>query len=177
MTFPGLWFIVDDTRLTKGFFLMSDTKDLERQQKEAFALKLLRPDADPYKIAFDMFPSNNNRAIWVAAHWPNDPEVLAIKQTIRDNDKTGESFLPTETDFKMAVWDRMKRSFDDSDFAKLAKLYAESNGFIKKESNVTVNTQIMPKVIVIKDHGNLDQWESAAQKQQKELLNVSDTRH
>jgi hypothetical protein len=32
MTFPGLWFIVDDTRLTKGFFLMSDTKDLERQQ-------------------------------------------------------------------------------------------------------------------------------------------------
>lgn len=156
---------------------MSEKQELERQQKEAFALKMLRPDADPYKIAFAMFPSNNNRAIWVAAHWPNDPEVLSIQQNIRDSDSTGESFLPTEIDFKMAIWERMKRSFDDSDFAKLAKLYAESNGFIKKEASVNVTNNVVPKVIVIRDHGNLDEWESTAKKQQQELINVSDTRH
>lgn len=156
---------------------MSEKQELERQQKEAFALKMLRPDADPYKIAFAMFPSNNNRAIWVAAHWPNDPEVLSIQQNIRDSDSTGESFLPTEIDFKMAIWERMKRSFDDSDFAKLAKLYAESNGFIKKEASVNVTNNVIPKVIVIRDHGNLDEWESAAKKQQQELVNVSNTRH
>lgn len=151
-------------------------EELEKKQKELFAARLLKVGADPFKIAFEMFPNNTSRALWVANYWPADADVIESMQAIRDADKTGESLLPSEADFKMLLWRRMQGA-DNDELAKLSKIYAETSGFVKKESGVTVNNNFVPKVIVIKDHGSVDQWESTAQKQQRDLLNVSDTKH
>lgn len=162
---------------------MSEPID-ESKEKAAYASLLLK-ERDPFKAALSLFPNNTNRALWVANHWPNDPEVIEAKTALMQ--EGGDmGFLPDKAELARDIWNRMQGAVTADgrtipptadDYAKLAKLYADVRGFIEKPQNNQNVTVVVPKAIEVPTHGTNDEWELAAAKQQQELLNVSRSRH
>lgn len=147
------------------------TRDEEAEAKKRYAYALIRTP-DPLGAALELYPDDTKIAAWIAKHWSKDPEVIAEKDRLKET--IGAKGLADKSDLSRAIWDRMNGPILSDDFAKLAKIYAEVNGFIEKPAppNVTANI-IIPKVIEIPNHGTDANWEALAEKQQKDLLNVS----
>ena len=139
----------------------------EEDYKNAFALEFFRNPSDPFKIACALFPDNTSLALRVANEWPSDPFVLSCLDLLTVD------AMPTEVDLCGEVWRKMKMTYDPKDFATLAKLYAEIRGFIKKQETAQVNVQVNNKVMVVKDHGTDEEWESKLVRQQTALANGS----
>lgn len=151
-----------------AFSIMVD--DNLKPQYAAF----LAQNPAPFEAALMLIPDNHGMAAWVAVNWANDPEVLAERDRVRK--EIGESLLPDKTDLCTLVWDLANKGcFDDR--IKAAKLYGELRGYVEKAAPAIVNNTFSPKVIQVTNHGTDAQWESAAEKQQRELLSVASTRH
>ena len=162
---------------------MSETQN-EDKEKAAYAAFLLK-ERDPFKAALQLFPNNTNRALWVANHWPNDETVLAAKAELLQ-EQGEDSFLPGKSELARDIWQRMQGTTlpngvvippTPEEYAKLAKLYADVRGFIEKPQNNQNVTVFIPKAIEVPTHGSDEDWEAAAERQQRELLNVSRSRH
>jgi hypothetical protein len=156
----------------------------EAEEKAAFAVGLLKQPNDPFKVALSLFPDNTNRALWVAHNWPHDAEVKAEQERLANED--GGDFLPSKADLARAIWQKMEGTTNSEgrvivptteDYAKLAKLYAEVRGFIEKPGTGPQVNVIVPRAIEVPTHGSNEAWEAAAEIQQRELLNVSRSRH
>jgi hypothetical protein len=150
----------------------------EDAQKVAFA-SLLRKEGDAFKAGLTLFPNNTNRALRIATEWPNDAKVIAeLDRLDADTDPTKD--LPTKVDLAKKVWDRLNKAVEDEDFVKLAKLYAEVNGYIEKPQNSTnVNIQ-QNRVMTVRDFGSEAHWESKMLDQQRALASgtfVSQSNH
>lgn len=166
-------------------FLMSTISN-EDDEKQAFAMLSLQFPAEPFKAALKLFPANTNRALWVATHWPKDAQVKAyIAEFVEDQ---GEfAGLAGKAELARDIWNRMQGHITESgvavlpsadDYVKLAKLYAEVRGFIEKPAATTnVFTGVSQKVIEAPVHSSDEAWEQAAEQQQRDLLNVSRTKH
>lgn len=157
----------------------------ESEEKAAFAALLLKTPTEPFKAALALFPDNTSRALWVANHWVNDPEVLAAQK--RNKEEFGEfAGLADKVDLARDIWQRMQGTTtpdgrqiipSPDDYAKLAKLYAEVRGFIEKPQTGPAVQVVFPRAIEVPTHGSNEDWEAAAAKQQRELLDVSRSRH
>lgn len=143
----------------------------ETRLKEAFAVAYLHWPNDPLEAARTIEPYNNNRAMWIAQEWVNDPYVKAHqKRLVTDMN----SLLPTR---ERLVLEAMKVVNDPyashSDKHKSIKLCAEIQGFVGTGSNngVVVNTgaSVTNKVMEVPMTLPADQWETFAEKQQKDL--------
>lgn len=161
------------------------TEENKESQEKATYAGLLLKERDPFKAALALFPNNTNRALWVANHWPNDPEVIEAKAALVQ-EGGNMSFLPDKAELARDIWERMQGTTTadgrtipptPDDYAKLAKLYADVRGFIEKPQNNQNVTVVVPKAIEVPTHGSNEDWEQAAAKQQQDLLNVSRSRH
>lgn len=157
------------------------TTDKEDENKTAFAVEFLKSPNDAFKAALNVFPSDTGRALRAAHEWPKDAFVLAEQERLSSEHGEG-AFLPTKSDLSRAIWERLTPTegvnrVSHDDFVKLARLYAEVRSFIvKPETNVNVAVTTN-KVMVVKDLGSNEEWEMKAAKQQRELVNVSTSRH
>lgn len=162
---------------------MTDQRN-ESEEKAAYAALLLK-ERDPFKAALQLFPDNTNRALWVANHWPIDAEVKAEQERLMGEDD-GSSFLPSKAELARDIWQRMQGTTlangvtippTPEEYAKLAKLYADVRGFIEKpQTNVNVNN-ITQRVVEVPVFQSESEWENAAARQQRELLENARTRH
>lgn len=157
--------------------------DAELEEKKLYAAALIR-EPDPFKAALSLFKNNTNRALKAAHFWPDDPDVLAEIQRLK-NDVGETNLLPNKADLARAVWQRMQGveygemrvPIETDDYAKLAKLYGEIMGFIEKPgTNINVNA-VIPKAISVPTFESDEEWAKIAEQQQRELLNVSRTKH
>jgi len=148
----------------------------ELEEKEKFALAFL-DFKDPFKAAlFVCEGMPTQKALKMATEWPNDLEVKGFIKAIKDKEESIEN-LPNKKDLAQAIWDKMESCRFPEDYAKLAKLYAEVRGFIEKPDNKPVVTINQNRVMVVKDLGNAEDWQAKAEKQQRDLLNVSTSKH
>ncbi len=162
---------------------MTDQRN-ESKEKAAYAALLLK-ERDPFKAALQLFPDNTNRALWVANHWPIDAEVKAEQERLMGEDD-GSSFLPSKAELARDIWQRMQGTTlangvtippTPEEYAKLAKLYADVRGFIEKpQTNVNVTTNVQ-RVVEVPVFQSESEWENAAARQQRELLENARTRH
>lgn len=147
------------------------------ENKKAFALALLKNPNDPFGAALKVFPRDTGYCLRIAQFWPNDEVVLAEQNRLQsENDEM--HFLPGKAELARQVWNRVSaENVSHDDFVKLAKLYADVRGFIAKDQpQVSVNVDNR-RVMVVKDLGSDEDWEAKAERQQRELLNVSTSRH
>lgn len=156
----------------------------EQEEKAAFAALLLKMPNDPFKAALELV-SDTTRALRIAMEWPKDPIVKAETERLTEGEGA-LSFLPGKGELLRDIWDRMQGQVGAAgtiikptpdDYAKLAKLYAEVRGFIEKPQSGPAVQVIIPRAIEVPTHGTDEQWESAAATQQRELLDVSRSRH
>lgn len=143
-------------------------------KKEQFAeLSLREPDA--FKVALVIFPNDTGRALRIANEWPNDEQVKAFRQSFVDAEEDGETaFLPTKAEACRLAWNIARDAEKmTEDRLKALKLYGEMRGFIEKPAavSVTQNNNVAMRVLVVKDYGTNDDWETALRQQQKKLIN------
>ncbi len=127
----------------------------EQILKLQFAKLLLKMPSEPFKAALALFPEtqddeNTAKALKIATQWPTDPEVVSVQHSMVDKSEYGElGFLPSKADLCLDLWDEMQQckvTFDRDNYVKIAKLYAESRGFIEKPQQ-TVNIDNSKKTI------------------------------
>lgn len=133
----------------------------DEAQKLEFARLLFEagPTGDSYQIAFDMFPANPNRAVLAGGHWRADPIVIGELSRLRTAQTIAAETLPTQTDLARTIWLKMQDCTDPDAFVKLAKLYAEVQGMLKKPSDGTNDKTVRMPVMLVKDHGEDSDWE------------------
>lgn len=154
----------------------------ELEQKEKFAKLFLDYGGDllashNFKAAIELFPEDTRTALKIATEWPHDSEVKGFIKKIQDFETSIDS-LPSKKDLAEDIWKKMQKPYvDPKEYAALAKLYAEVRGFIEKPENKQVVNINQNRVMVIKDQGSPDEWSNKAEKQQRDLVNVSTSRH
>lgn len=148
----------------------------DEAHKTAFAVAFLKTPDDAFKAACTVFPDDMGKALRAAHTWQKDSFVVYEMERLTGEDGE-DAFLPGKAELCRKIWSKLNKEFvDNEDFTKLAKLYADVRGFIQK-ADTTVNVAVVNKVMVVKDLGSNEEWESKAERQQRELLNVSTSRH
>lgn len=147
------------------------------EEKVRFAALLLRDPTDPFKAALTLTGNDTQRSLRIANFWPGDATVIAAQNGIAAEDEL--EMLPGKADLCRIIWKRATREgIVDEDFVKVAKLYAEVRGYIAKPDNsVSVNLGVTNNVMVVTDMGTDEEWERKTAQQQRDLLNVSTSRH
>jgi hypothetical protein len=149
--------------------------------KEAFVKEWLRT-GDPYKAGLHCYPADSGRAMRATWEWPNDPEVLAYRaELIQEATAEGTvAGMPSKFEMAREIY-QLGQSTAETMEDRLAafELSAKIMGYIERPSVNVDNRQINVdnrRVMVIKDHGNDAAWESAAARQQRGLLERSQTK-
>lgn len=158
-----------------------DTNE-ELIKKKHFAAELLLVDIsnrnDVFAAALKVYPNDYGAALRICDEWLEDPEVVAARIELiaggvafDDRDKLRKELI----DVLMTIV-RDKGKFTE-DRIKAAKEVAAISG-IAQENKTTINNNVQNnittnKVMVVKDHGNDDEWERKLMKQQEELTNAS----
>lgn len=148
-----------------------DQRAADEAQKLEFARLLFEagPSADSYQIAFDMFPANPNRAVLAGGHWRADVMVINELKRLREQQTEVAQTLPTQTELARTIWMKMQECNDPEAFVKLAKLYAEINGMMKKPGEAGQSGQVVRHVMQVTDHGEDVSWEQKLLANQNQL--------
>jgi hypothetical protein len=148
---------------------MSDT-----ELKERFAAALLKHPQTMegrFQAALSVTP-DTGQALLMANKWVNDPEVTAAQQKLVASSKGGElDFIQTEAEFVREILTEARSCWDHEVKIKYYNLYAEVRGFKRNKADTQVNVQVNNnRVMVVRDLGTDQEWETKAQRQQKALI-------
>jgi len=140
---------------------LSSIHDLKVQ----FAKLLIKYPDDPFKCAKLLFEPNLTLCLKVARQWPRDSEVVKFKNKILVGGKY-DMLLPSKSEIASEVHSIAKNDAHTEHRLRGYELFCKMMGFVEKDG-VTVNN--VNNVMVVKDHGNDDEWEMKLLDQQKKL--------
>jgi thioredoxin reductase len=153
--------------------------EADSELKRAYAAALLRiQGANRFYDAAVMVVGGGNenigKALWIASNWPNDPEVIQETQKLLRSDELVDN-VPSKAQAALLAWELANVTHAEiKERVGSLKLFCEIQGFIAKPgTNVNVNLPISNNVMVVKDHGDDDEWERQLAAQQDELTNAS----
>ena len=149
----------------------------EQEEKRKFAEAMISANMNPLEAGQLVHPANFNRAAQIASMWHNDAEVKSLIAQI----KKAEQIETGVTEDEKYVEEKLKQIIEtcphaDDRIKALDKLM-ELKGLSKKPQTGPAVQVVIPRAIEVPTHGTDDEWEAAAAKQQRELLNVSRSRH
>jgi len=139
--------------------------------KAAFAAFLFANPLDRFgaaKFAMGADASTTDMAA-MAATLPKDEYVLSEVERLRQ-ESANEETLPNKADLARLVWTMAEdtaASMDDR--LKAAKLYAEVRSFIDKPSPAVHDANVIPSVMIVREHGSDKEWEQKMKEQQERL--------
>jgi hypothetical protein len=152
----------------------------ELEEKTAFAQAMISAKMNPLEAGQLVHPCNFARAAQIASMWHNDAEVKEIISELK-NAEIEESGISEDEKY---VEEKLKEIIENSRglYADETKIKAldklmELKGLSKKPQNGASVQVVIPRAIEIPTHGTNEEWENAAAQQQRELLNVSRSRH
>lgn len=149
----------------------------ETDEKAAFAQAMISANLNPLEAGQLVHPGNFNRAAQIASMWHNDAEVKAMIADIKKA-QIAESGISEDEKY---VEEKLKEiietaRFHDDKIKALDKLM-DLKGLSKKPQSGPAVQVVIPRAIEVPTHGTNEEWEAAAAAQQRELLNVSRSRH
>lgn len=150
----------------------------EQEEKRKFAEALLSCGKNPLEAGQLVHPHNFNRAAQIASLWHNDP---VVKKLIREIEKesieeTGQSEIEIYVESRLKEIIESNKVYPEDKIKALDKLMS-LHSLHKKPDNALNVSVVVPKVIEVTNYGTDEEWEAAAVQQQRELKNVSRTRH
>ena len=149
----------------------------ESEEKAAFAQAMVSANTNPLEAGQLVHPGNFNRAAQIASMWHNDAEVKSLIAEIKKAE-IAESGVSEDEKY---VEEKLKEiietaRFHDDKIKALDKLM-DLKGLSKKPQSGPAVQVVIPRAIEVPTHGTNEEWEAAAAQQQRELLNVSRSRH
>ena len=137
--------------------------------KRLLARALAKNPGDPFPVLLELGMTTGD-ALWMLANYKTDPEVIDERERIlTERPELQLESLPTKVDAAALAWDMAFRG-PLEDRLKALRLYADIRGYIEKPAATNVNTTVVNRVMKYKDHGNDEDWEAKARKQQAELI-------
>lgn len=144
---------------------------LEPRYKEQFA-QFLEDGFSPFVAAMRLWPNDVSLASVVQSTWPADPFVEAVRERIQAEKKAKTEPAGKSAQI-MRITNRLDRLTDDN-YLKAERLIAEMSGHIEKAAPPSVNIdnrqQVVERVLVVRDHGTDDEWETKMMAQQNKLI-------
>lgn len=150
----------------------------ETEEKAAFAQAMISANMNPLEAGQLVHPANFNRAAQIASMWHNDAEVKAMIAEL----KKAEIAESGKDDDDVYLEEKLKQAVESADTwrdrIRAIEIYAEVKGKKKKEAPSQNVTVLIPKVIAASDYStDKEKWESDLLAQQRELQNVSRSKH
>lgn len=150
----------------------------ESEEKAAFAQAMISANMNPLEAGQLVHPANFNRAAQIASMWHNDAEVKAMIAEL----KKAEIAESGKDDDDVYLEEKLKHAVESADTwrdrIRAIEIYAEVKGKKKKEAPSQNVTVLIPKVIAASDYStDAVKWESDLLAQQRELQNVSRSKH
>jgi hypothetical protein len=149
----------------------------EQEEKLKFAEAMISANMNPLEAGQLVHPANFNRAAQIASMWHNDAEVKSLIAQIK---KAAQAETGVSEDEKY-VEEKLKHIIENcphaDDRIKALDKLMELKGLSKKPQTGPAVQVVIPRAIEVPTHGTDEEWEAAAAKQQRELLNVSRSRH
>ncbi len=149
----------------------------EQEEKLKFAEAMISANMNPLEAGQLVHPANFNRAAQIASMWHNDAEVKSLIAQIK---KAAQAETGVSEDEKY-VEEKLKHIIENcphaDDRIKALDKLMELKGLSKKPQTGPAVQVVIPRAIEVPTHGTDEEWEAAAAKQQRELLNVSRNRH
>lgn len=149
----------------------------EQEEKLKFAEAMISANMNPLEAGQLVHPANFNRAAQIASMWHNDAEVKSLIAQI----KKAEQIETGVSEDEKYVEEKLKHIIENcphaDDRIKALDKLMELKGLSKKPQTGPAVQVVIPRAIEVPTHGTDEEWEAAAAKQQRELLNVSRSRH
>lgn len=140
--------------------------------KIRFAEATLRIPENSFLAAQSVFGTEIGRALFAHTHWVSDPEVMAEKANLL-NQNGARHFLPTKEETAREIWKvAVNERTPIEDKARMFSLFSDVMGYkeqaVKNSGGITVNNN---KVMIVKDFGSDSDWERESAAQQHRLTN------
>ena len=149
----------------------------EQEEKLKFAEAMISANMNPLEAGQLVHPANFNRAAQIASMWHNDAEVKSLIAQIKKAE-IAETGISEDEKY---VEEKLKEIIETSRFAddkiKALDKLMDLKGLSKKPQSGPAVQVVIPRAIEVPTHGTNEEWEAAAAAQQRELLNVSRSRH
>lgn len=147
----------------------------EIELKAAFAASLLR-EPNPMQAAL-LVVDDTAEALRMAMEWAHDPYVTQEVARLRDAGEA-EALLPSKAEAAYLAWQMAKAPGETKDRIAALKLFGDFMDYLPKGTGNTNTTNVLiNRVMEVQRFASDEEWEIAAERQQKELINVSDKRH
>lgn len=149
----------------------------ESEEKAAFAQAMVSANMNPLEAGQLVHPCNFNRAAQIASMWHNDAEVKSLIAEIKKAEISESGVSEDEKYVEEKLKEIIETArFHDDKIKALDKLM-DLKGLSKKPQSGPAVQVVIPRAIEVPTHGTNEEWEAAAAQQQRELLNVSRSRH
>ena len=140
----------------------------ELRRKKIFAERLHQEPGNPFVAALEAWDGDTGQACKYALLWKNDKEVLQI---ISDLNECVEDDIPSKTDAILLAWNIANSPMYRGNVRVDAlRLCAEILAYMPDKAQKTSVKVDANKVMIVKDHGELEDWEKKALEQQKALI-------
>lgn len=151
------------------------SEDQAAKLKKLFGAALLRHPNNPFAAAREIEPTESTgRANWIANNWVDDPAVLEVMGS-RVAELGALAGLPSKEEFALALYRERENVKDPETKLRYMRTFAEVMGYIEKGggTNVNVNNNLMnmPKVMLVPQYKDMDQWQAEATAHHKQLTN------
>jgi len=144
--------------------------DLER--KIQFARFLFRDPANPFNAATSVFPDDIGEACKAALEWTKDETV--INEIERLKAEKPDEIIPDKNEALLLAWRIANNAYEAKDRISALRLFAEISGHMPDKTinkNIKTEESKINKVMLVKDHGSNEEWESDLLNQQGKLVN------
>jgi len=143
--------------------------------KKQFAALLLSDMANPFKAALAVFENDSANACKYALLWKDDPEVLAEIELLKAT-KSISDIVANKIEVAKCTWALANNDWTPpKSRVDALRLLAEMAGYMPDKTinkNVTADVKVN-KVMLVKDHGENEDWEEKIRAQQKGLINAN----
>ena len=126
---------------------------------------------DAFDAVLEAFPKVETNEAYRAAQTFEKIDSLRKerKQRLAELDED-ETILPSQQEFSYEIWKQMKACKDPAVAEKLARLFAQTQGYLRKLSDGTgSDAGNVQKMMVVPTTGSEEEWERELKKQQKRL--------
>lgn len=143
----------------------------EIELKRAFALAWVEFPNDPFKAGLAVFGTDAGTALRVSREWVIDKAVIEMRDSFIT--ELGEDhFLPTKGQAARKALDILEGSLFSDDKLKALKLFCDIMGYIEKPAMIDNSIKtVTNKVMIVTDHGEVENWEMKLVQQQRQLVN------
>lgn len=149
----------------------------ESEEKIAFAKAMISANGNALEAGQLVHPTSFNRAAQIASMWHNDAEVKSFIDEFKQAELAESGISEDERYIEEKLKEIIEHASMPDDRIKALGKLMELKGLEKKPQTGPAVQVVIPRAIEIPTHGSDGDWEAAAAKQQKELLDVSRSKH